>query len=108
MGGPGDPAQTNIIAAHGAHGPDVRETAGEGTANQFDQKRKKYYLEPLGPHGALWAHGAHGPHGPIGPKPAAGGQQADGGRNLVHQTDAINRNQPYKTYTLISHLITAI
>ena len=67
MGGSGDPAQTNIIAAHGPHGPDGGRTKDGRTANQFELQRKKYQF------------GAHGPHGPVGPKPAAGRPAAAAG-----------------------------
>ena len=90
MGGSADPAQTNIIAAHGAHVPDGGRTAGGRTAIQFDLLHKNYHF---GARGAAW-----GPMGPMGPmghtgpsapsrRPAASG----GGVNLVHQTDAINQ-----------------
>ena len=42
MGGSGDPAQTNIMAARGAHTPDCGRTPGGRTAKQFDFGRKKY------------------------------------------------------------------
>ncbi len=51
MGGSGDPAQINIIWAHGAHGPDSGQTLGGRTRQiTFFLQRKKNGA--MGPRGA--------------------------------------------------------
>ena len=72
MGGSGNPAETNIVAAHGLHGPDGARTAGGKTVSHFD-------LQCETPIGNPWAHESHGP---IWPKPAAGGQTAEKVKSL--------------------------
>ena len=70
MGGSGDPAQTNIIAAHGTDG---WRTAGGRTENQFDLRRKKY---DFGAHEAHRAHRAQA--GGRQPAATGGGRRPDG------------------------------
>jgi len=46
MGGPGDPAQTNMIASNGAPGPDGGQAAGGRTTTHFDFPHKGYQFSP--------------------------------------------------------------
>jgi len=76
MGGSGDPAQTNIIAAHGARGPDGGRTAGGQAANQFDLQRQKYQFGANGARGAPW--GLCSPSRRPAGRLAGGKRRADG------------------------------